>query len=122
MKLIESDNMDGMEIINSFKKETFYEFSEVIPVFNSEICFIFKADVISIETNPSTTKIDKLKKLIKTREDKSESIISHLDINPIAYILKTDSDYKIEPIDERYDSFIEENKNKLLEEFLKNKN
>ena len=122
MKLIESDNMDGMEIINSFKKETFYEFSEVIPVFNSEICFIFKADVISIEANPSTTKIDKLKKLIKTSKDKSENIISHLDINPIAYILKTDSDYKIEPIDERYDSFIKENKNKLLEEFLKNKN
>ena len=67
MKLIESDNMDGMEIINSFKKETFYEFSEAVPVFNSEICFIFKADVISIEANPSTTKIDKLKKPVKIR-------------------------------------------------------
>ena len=82
--------MDGMEIINSFKKETFYEFSEAIPVFDSEICFIFKAE----------------------------------DIEPIAYILKTETndktDYQIESIDERYDSFIEENKNNLLEEFLNN--
>lgn len=114
--------MDGMEIINSFKKETLYEFSEAIPVFNAEICFIFKADVISIEANPSKTKIDKLKNLIKTNENKSENLISHLDIEPMAYILKTESDYQIESIDERYDSFIEENKNELLEEYLKNKN
>ena len=60
--------MDGMEIINSFKKETFYEFSEAIPVFDSEIYFIFKADVISIEANPSPSRIDKLKELIKNSE------------------------------------------------------
>ncbi len=114
--------MDGMEIINSFKKETFYEFSEAIPVFDAEICFIFKADVISIEANPSETKIDKLKEIIKASENKSGNLISHIDIEPIAYILKTESDYQIESIDERYDSFIEENKNKLLEEFLNRKN
>ena len=118
--------MDGMEIINSFKKETFYEFSEAIPVFDAEICFIFKADVISIEANPSETKIDKLKEIIKASENKSGNLISHIDIEPIAYILKTETndktDYQIESIDERYDSFIEENKNNLLEEFLNRKN
>ena len=111
-------------LINSFKKETFYEFSEAIPVFDSEICFIFKADVISIEANPSPSRIDKLKELIKSSENKTENLISHIDIEPIAYLLKTGTndnpDYKIESIDEIYDSFIEENKNKLLEEFLKN--
>ena len=112
--------MDGMEIINSFKKETFYEFSEAIPVFDSEICFIFKADVISIEAS----KIDKIKELIKNSANNTENLISHIDIEPIAYILKTETndktDYQIESIDERYDSFIEENKNNLLEEFLNN--
>ena len=116
--------MDGMEIINSFKKETFYEFSEAVPVFDDEIYFIFKADVISIEANPSPSRIDKLKELIKNSEKRAENIISHIDIEPIAYILKTETndkaDYKIETIDEIYDSFIEENKNNLLEEFLKN--
>ena len=114
--------MDGSEIINSFKKETFYEFSEAIPVFNAEISFIFKADVISIEANPSKTKIDKIKELIKNNENKTESFISHLDVEPIAYLLKTkkddEYDYQIESINERYDSFVEQNKNKLLEEFL----
>ena len=116
--------MDGMEIINSFKKETFYEFSEAIPVFDSEICFIFKADVISIEANPSPSKIDKIKELIKNSANNTENLIPHIDIEPIAYILKTETndktDYQIESIDERYDSFIEENKNNLLEEFLNN--
>ena len=87
--------MDGMEIINSFKKETFYEFSEAIPVL-----------------------------LIKNSANNTENLISHIDIEPIAYILKTETndktDYQIESIDERYDSFIEENKNNLLEEFLNN--
>ena len=114
--------MDGMEIINSFKKETFYEFSEAVPVFDDEIYFIFKADVISIEAKPSSSKTDKLKELIKPSKNKTENTISHLDIEPIAYILKTESenkpDYHIESIDERYDSFVEKNKDKLLEEFL----
>ena len=56
--------MDGKEIMNSFKKETFYEFSEAVPVFNDKICFIFKVDIISINVNPSKTKLDKLKKLM----------------------------------------------------------
>ena len=114
--------MDGMEIINSFKKETFYEFSEAIPVFDSEICFIFKADVISIEANPSPSRIDKLKELIKSSENKTENFISHIDIEPIAYLLETktdnENDCRIESIDERYDSFVEKNKNRLLEQFI----
>ena len=113
--------MDGMEIINSFNKETLYEFSEAIPVLNDEIYMIFKVDIISIEKSPSKAKIDKLKELIKP-ENKDKSFISHLDIEPIAYLLKTiidnEYDYQIESIDEKYDSFIEENKNKLLEQFL----
>ena len=68
--------------------------------------------------------IDSRANLIKSSENKTENLISHIDIEPIAYILKTETndkaDYKIESIDERYDSFIEENKNNLLEEFLKN--
>ena len=126
--------MDGMEIINSFKRETLYEFSEAIPVFGDEIYFIFKVDIISIDINPSKTKIDKLKESLKNKEN-SENFISHLDIEPIAYLLKTkiddngeyvsqietnnkEYDFQIESIDEKYDSFIEKNKNKLLEEFL----
>lgn len=112
--------MDGMEIINSFKKETSYEFSEAIPVINDEIYIIFKVDIISIEPNPSKSKINKLK--LEKSENKNKNFISHLDIEPIAYLLKTEkdneSDYQINSIDERYDSFIEKNKNSLLEEFL----
>lgn len=108
-----------MEIINSFKKETSYEFSEAVPVLNDEIYIIFKVDIISIEPNPSKSKINKLK--LEKSENKN-NFISHLDIEPIAYLLKTEkdneSDYQINSIDERYDSFIEKNKNSLLEEFL----
>ena len=74
-----------MEIINSFNKETIYEFSEAVPVFGDNIYFIFKVDIISIEANPSKSRIDKLKEFIK---------------------------------DERYDSFVEKNKNRLLEQFI----
>ena len=112
--------MDGKEIMNSFKKETFYEFSEAVPVFNDKIYFIFKVDIISINVNPSKSRIDKLKKL--TNNKNAENSISHLDIEPIAYLLKTkidnEYDYKIESIDEKYESFIVENKNKLLKQFL----
>ena len=79
--------MDGKEIMNSFKKETFYEFSEAVPVFNDNIYFIFKVDIISIDMNPSKSKMDKLKKL--RNEKNAENSISHLDIEPIAYILET---------------------------------
>ncbi|WP_405322999.1 hypothetical protein [Methanobrevibacter sp.] len=112
--------MDGKEIMNSFKKETFYEFSEAVPVFNDNIYFIFKVDIISIDMNPSKSRIDKLK--ILTNNKNAENSISHLDIEPIAYILETKNnselDYQIESIDEKYDQFIEKNKNKLLKEFL----
>ena len=112
--------MDGKEIMNSFKKETFYEFSEAVPVFNDNIYFIFKVDIISIDMNPSKSKRDKLKKL--RNEKNAENSISHLDIEPIAYILETKNnselDYQIESIDEKYNQFIEKNKNKLLKEFL----
>ena len=112
--------MDGKEIMNSFKKETFYEFSEAVPVFNDKIYFIFKVDIISINVNPSKTKLDKLKKLMTNKH--AENSISHLDIEPIAYILETKNnselDYQIESIDEKYNQFIEKNRNKLLEEFL----
>ena len=112
--------MDGKEIMNSFKRETFYEFSEAVPVFNDKIYFIFKVDIISIDMNPSKNKMDKLKKL--RNEKNAENSISHLDIEPIAYILETKNnselDYQIESIDEKYDQFIEKNKNKLLKEFL----
>lgn len=126
--------MNGNEIMNSFERETLYEFSEAVPVFDDEIYFIFKADVISIDMNPSQTKMDKLKNLIKNREN-SKSLISHLDIAPIAYLLKTEIDkeddkdiestekeydYIIKSIDEEYDSFVEKNRNRLLEEFLSN--
>ena len=60
--------MDGNEIMNSFEKETFYEFSEAIPVFNDNIRFIFKVDIISISINPSKTKIERLKKLMKNKK------------------------------------------------------
>lgn len=120
--------MDGMEIINSFKKETLYEFSEAIHVFDDEIYIIFKVDIISIEAKPSKTKMDKLRELIKDSKN-SKNLISHLDIEPIAYLLKTkigngkeEYDYQIESIDERYNPFIENNKNELLEEFLERKN
>ena len=112
--------MDGKEIMNSFKKETFYEFSEAVPVFNDNIYFIFKVDIISIDMNPSKSQIDKLK--ILTNNKNAENSISHLDIEPIAYILETKNnselDYQIESIDEKYNQFIEKNKNKLLKEFL----
>ena len=112
--------MDGKEIMNSFKKETFYEFSEAVPVFNDNIYFIFKVDIISIDMNPSKSRIDKLK--ILTNNKNAENSISHLDIEPIAYLLETKNndelDYQIESIDEKYNQFIEKNKNKLLKEFL----
>ena len=57
-----------------------------------------------------------LENLLKP-ENKDKSFISHLDIEPVAYLLKTiidnEYDYKIESIDEKYDPFIEENKNKF---------
>ena len=113
--------MDGMEIINSFNKETIYEFSEAVPVFGDNIYFIFKVDIISIEANPSKSRIDKLKEFIKYNST-SENFISHLDIEPIAYLLDTktdnENDCRIESIDERYDSFVEKNKNRLLEQFI----
>ena len=112
--------MDGKEIMNSFKKETFYEFSEAVPVFNDKIYFIFKVDIISINVNPSKSKMDKLKKFLNNKN--AENSISHLDIEPIAYLLETKNneklDYQIESIDEKYNQFIEKNRNKLLEEFL----
>lgn len=112
--------MDGKEIMNSFKKETFYEFSEAVPVFNDNIRFIFKVDIISININPSKSKMDKLKKLMNNKN--TENSISHLDIEPIAYLLETKNndefDYQIESIDEKYAPFIEKNKNNLLKEFL----
>ena len=41
---------------------------------------------------------------------------------PIAYLLETKNneklDYQIESIDEKYNQFIEKNRNQLLEEFL----
>lgn len=111
--------MDGKEIMNSFKKETFYEFSEAVPVFDDNIYFIFKVDIISIDINPSRT-IDKLKKVKKNKI--GENSISHLDIEPIAYIWETKSnaelDYQIESIDEKHNPFIEKNKNQLLKEFF----
>ena len=112
--------MDGKEIMNSFKKETFYEFSEAVPVFNDNIYFIFKVDIISIDMNPSKSRIDKLK--ILTNNKNAENSISHLDIEPIAYLLETKNnselDYQIESIDEKHNQFIEKNKNNLLKEFL----
>ena len=112
--------MDGKEIMNSFKKETFYEFSEAVPVFDDNIYFIFKVDIISIDMNPSRTKMDKLKKAMKNKT--CENSISHLDIEPIAYILETKSnaelDYQIESIDEKHNPFIAKNKNQLLKEFF----
>ena len=59
--------MDGKEIMNSFKRETFYEFSEAVPVFNDKIYFIFKVDIISISINPFKTKIENLKKLMNNK-------------------------------------------------------
>ena len=116
--------MEAMEIINSFKKETIYKFSEAIPVFNAELYLIFKADFISIDMKPPETKTDKLKGLIKNHKEETENFISHLDIEPIAYLLKTETDkecnYQIESIDGKYDSFVEKNKKSLLDEFLKN--
>ena len=101
--------MDGKEIMNSFKRETFYEFSEAVPVFNDKIYFIFKVDIISIDMNPSKSRIDKLK--ILTNNKNAENSISHLDIEPIAYLLKTENnselDYQIESLNEKYDPFIE---------------
>ena len=112
--------MDGKEIMNSFTKETFYEFSEAVPVFNDNIYFIFKVDIISINVNPSKTKLDKLKKLMNNKH--AENSISHIDIEPIAYLLETKNndelDYQIESIDEKHNQFIEKNKNNLLKEFL----
>ncbi|MBE6512589.1 MAG: hypothetical protein E7Z75_05560 [Methanobrevibacter olleyae] len=113
--------MDGMEIINSFKKETIYEFSEAIPILNDRIYIIFKIDIISIDMNPSKTRIKKIKERIKNNEN-AKNLISHMDIEPIAYLLKTEKgneyDYQMESIDEKYDSFVEKNKNELLEKFL----
>lgn len=115
--------MDGKEIMNSFNKETFYEFSEAVHVFEDKIYFIFKVDIISININPSKSKIDKIKKLMKNKN--SENSISHLDIEPIAYLLETKNnaelDYQIASIDEKYDEFIKKNKNKLLKEFIERK-
>ena len=112
-----------MKIINSFKKETLYEFSEAIPITNDNVYIIFKVDIISIGESPS--KANKLKGLMKSKKTSGNSI-AHLDIEPIAYLLETkiedetkeEYDYQIEAIDERYESFIEKNKKKLLEEFL----
>ena len=95
-----SDGMDGYEILNKFKKGTFYEFSEAIPIFNDEIYLIFKVEVISIESNPSEIKDNGLRKLIRRIKIQSEPILSHLEIEPIAYLLKDiGNEYTIEAID-----------------------
>lgn len=115
--------MDGLEIINSFNKETIYEFSEAFTIFEDEIYFIFQVDIISIDANPSKDK-NKHKTKDKNKEhkdnEKAQRIISHLEIEPIAYLLKKaeNEDYQIEAIDEKYTEFIEKNKDKLLKEFL----
>ena len=117
--------MDVMEIMNSFKKETIYEFSEAIPLINNKLYFIFKNDIISIDMNPSRSKKDKLKKIIRNIED-SKSSISHLEVEPIAYLLETENNekfnYQIEAIDEKYEKIVKENEKELLKQFLEEKN
>ncbi|AMK14642.1 hypothetical protein [Methanobrevibacter olleyae] len=115
--------MDGIEIVNKFKRETLYEFSEAISILNDEIYLIFKAEIISVDANPSKAKTSKLKRLIKDNENKSETFISYLEIEPIAYLLKTkikENEYKydVEAIDNKYMKFIKKNKDKLLKSFL----
>lgn len=117
--------MDMMKIMNNFKKETIYEFSEAVPISNDKIYLIFKTDIISIDINPSKTKKDKLKKLMKNIEN-SKSSISHLEVEPIAYLLETEnnnkSNYQIEAIDEKYEKIVKDNKKELLKQFLEEKN
>ena len=114
--------MDGMEIMNSFNRETIYEFSEAVPAFDDEIYFIFKVDIISFDLNQSKSKRNKVKK--QSENSNNGNFISHINIEPMAYILKTKTEneckYEIESLDEKYDSFVEKNKNKILEDFLKN--
>lgn len=110
--------MNGKEIMNSFKRETIYEFSEAIPVFSGDLYIIFKVAFISIE-NPSKDKTSKRRKA-----DANKTFISYFDAEPIAYLLKRETEnngfkYDIEPINEKYDLFVEKNKNKLKEDFLK---
>lgn len=116
--------MDLMEIMNSFKKETIYEFSEAIPIANDKIYFIFKIDIISIDINPSKSEKDKLKKLIKNIEN-SKSSLSHLEVEPIAYLLKSEnnmkSNYQIEAIDEKYEKIVKDNEKELFKQFLEEK-
>lgn len=116
--------MDLMEIMNSFKKETIYEFSEAVPLINNKLYFIFKTDIISIDINPSKSKKDKLKKLIRNIEN-SKSSISHLEVEPIAYLLESEnnntSDYQIEAIDEKYEKIVKDNEKELLKQFLEEK-
>ena len=110
-----------MKIINSFKKEKLYEFSEAIPILNEEICLIFQIEAISIEIHPDESKASKLKKLIKNDEEEPKNFISHINIEPIAYLLKSktkENEYTIEAIDKKYKIFIEKNKGKLLNDFL----
>ncbi|MBR5504224.1 MAG: hypothetical protein IKV87_07275 [Methanobrevibacter sp.] len=117
--------MDGMEIINSFKKEKLYEFSEAIPILNDEIYLIFQIEAISIEIHPNETKASKLKKLIINDEEEPKNFISHINIEPIAYLLKNkanenenENEYTIEAINKKYKIFVEKNKDKLLNDFL----
>ena len=117
-----SDGMDGYEILNKFKKGTFYEFSEAIPIFNEEIYLIFKVEVISIESNPSEIKDNGLRKLIRRIKIQSKPILSHLEIEPIAYLLKDiGNEYTIEAIDEKYEKTVKDNENKLIKQFLEEK-
>lgn len=117
--------MDLMKIMNNFKKETIYEFSEAVPLINNKLYIIFKTDIISIDMNPSRSKKDKLKKIIRNIED-SKSSISHLEVEPIAYLLETEnnekSNYQIEAIEEKYEKIVKENEKELLKQFLEEKN
>ena len=114
--------MDGYEIMNSFRKEKFYEFSEAIHILNEEIYLIFKVEVISIEANPSEIKQNYLKKLIRKTKIQSESFISYLEIEPIAYLLKNfENECTIEAIDEKYEKIVKDKEKELLKQFLEEK-
>ena len=111
-----------MEIINSFRKETAYEFSESIPIYEDNIHIIFKIDIISINLDPSKSKISKLKGFIVNGKEKAKNSISHLDIEPVAYMLRMDeNEFHIEPIDEKYEKIIKDNEKELLNQFLEKK-
>ena len=105
-------------IVNSAKPASI----TVEPKFTEEVIDWRKNGIKNINLDSSKSKISKLKGFIVNGKEKAENSISHLDIEPLAYMLRMDeNEFLIEPIDEKYEKIVKDNEKELLNQFLEKK-